>query len=150
MNKLINILFIVLAFVACKTKTTIDPPPIVEAEEVVKIEDDYKPLGNDFISGKVIHSDSTTTDLVAIKLNVNDSVCVNSYGNFDGDFSFTYDKNMINENSHLEFVFRNYAIRKISFADFLKNKTIELDKSGEIVKYEEYRSYYEAIRSCTR
>ncbi|WP_027395415.1 hypothetical protein [Aquimarina latercula] len=135
---------------SCKTKTTIDPPPIIEAEEVIKIEDSYKPIGNDFIYGKVIHNDSTTTDLVAIKLNINDSVCVNSYGNFDGDFSFRYDKNMINESSNLEFVFRDYAIKRISFVDFLKNKTVELDKNGDLVKYDQYRTFYEAIRACTR
>lgn len=103
-KKIIILFFIVAVLITCKTKTTIDPPPILEVEETIKTEGNYKSLGDDFIYGKVIHRDSTTTDLVAIKLNINDSVCVNSYGNFNGDFSFNYDKSLINENSSLEFV----------------------------------------------
>ncbi len=80
MNKIVNILFIVLVITACKTSTKIDPPEIQEIEDPIEIQDDYKPLSNDIVSGKVIHNDSSAIDLVAIKLTVNDSVCVNTYG----------------------------------------------------------------------
>ncbi|GAA0723851.1 hypothetical protein GCM10009430_27730 [Aquimarina litoralis] len=147
-----RLLFIIIIYslTSCKNNTTIDPPPIEKIEETIEIQDDYEQIGNEFITGKVIHNDSTTTDLVAIKLTVNDSVCVNSYGNFDGDFSFNYDKSLINERTNFQFVFRDYAIKKISFVNFLNNKTIQLDKNGALVTYEEYRRFYESIRNCTR
>jgi len=149
MMKLVTFIFVV-CFISCKTKTTIDPPPIVEAEEVIKIEDSYEPIGNDFIYGKVIHNDSTTTDLVAIKLTVNDSICVNAYADFDGAFSINYKDSMIDDTSYFEFVFRGYTIKKVVFNDFLKNDKVHLDKKGELVTYEQYRNFYEKMRSCTR
>ena len=141
---------LILSLDSCKTNQTIDPPPIEEFEEVVKIEDSYEPLGNDFVSGKVIHSDSSTIDLVAIKLSVNDSICVNSYGNFEGIFSLRYDKIWIIKNSYFEIVFRDYAIKKIPYADFPNDGTITLDKNGSLVSFDEYRRFYEDIRRCTK
>ncbi len=57
---------------------------------------------------------------------------------------------MINDNSNIQFVFRDYAIKKIFFVNFLKNKTIQLDKNGALVTHEEYKRFYESIRNCTR
>ncbi|WP_299257366.1 hypothetical protein [uncultured Aquimarina sp.] len=147
----IFLIFITVLFIdSCKTNKPIDPPVAQEIADPIEIQDDYKPLGNDIVSGKVIHNDSSAVDLVAIKLTVNDSVCVNAYGNFDGVFSINYKDSMMNENSYFEFVFRDYTMKKISFFDFPKNGNVLLDKNGELVNYDQYRDFYESIRACTR
>jgi len=141
----------VLFLDSCKTRKAIDPPPIQEIEEIpYPVTHEYPLLGDDVISGKVMHNDSSSIDLVAIKLTVNDSVCVNAYGNFDGVFSINYDESIMNERSYFEFVFRDYAIKKISFLDFPTNGKVFLDKKGQVVSYDDYRNFYESIRACTR
>ncbi len=57
---------------------------------------------------------------------------------------------MMNDNSYIEFVFRDYVIKKIVFNDLPENGKVHLDKKGELVTYDQYRDFYESIRSCTR
>lgn len=146
------LIFIAALFLdSCKTKKAIDPPPIQEIAEIADpITHQNRPLGKEIVFGKVIYDDSLSTDLVAIKLTVNDSICVNTYGDFEGFFSVNYNPSLMNENSYFEFVFRNYTLKKIPFINFPKDGNVFLDKKGELVTYNEYRTFYEKIRSCTR
>ncbi len=126
------IIFIPILFLdSCRKMNKLSPPSIQEIESIEHpITNESMPLEKNRISGKVIHQDSLTTDLVAIKLTINDSICVNTYGDFDGFFSLRFDASKIDTNSYFEFIFREYSIKKILYINFLENGEIHLDKKA--------------------
>ncbi|WP_299242235.1 hypothetical protein [uncultured Aquimarina sp.] len=150
MNKIFNILFIVLVFVACKTSTKIDPPEIQEVEDPIEIQDDFKPLGTDQIIGQVKGEDNKNLQGVAIKFTLNKDFCVNAYSDFDGKFILQFDKTLINDNSKVELLYEGFSKVIKPFNEFSKNNTVILDKKGDLINKEEYKIFYESIRSCTR
>ncbi|QCE42140.1 hypothetical protein [Psychroserpens sp. NJDZ02] len=144
------ILFFIIALsYSCKTK--INPPSI----KVIEIPDPNPhtskvPLGNNSIKAVVKYFNGKNVTLAAIKLVVNDTTCVNSYSNFDGQFSILYDKEIINTESHLVVVFKGYSKKIIPFTDIEKDSVITLNKSGELLTETEYHYFFDNIRSCTQ
>ena len=149
------ILFIlVLVSVSCKTNISKEPTKVdyiydhIDYGELIM--DRGKELGNDNIWGVIKDTDGNPMTLAAIKLVVNDSVCVNAYSNFDGQFGVLFDKNRITTNSHFVIVFEGYSRKIVPFNQFSEKEIIVLDKKSAIVTHQEYRDFYESIRSCTR
>ncbi|KAA1243013.1 hypothetical protein [Aquimarina sp. RZ0] len=150
-----TIVFILLLItIGCKTKQLKDAPSIDHIYDNLiddeLITDQIQLLGTDVISGRIINEDIKLIDLVAIKLTVNDSVCVNAYSDLDRLFSLNYDSSMINRDSFFEIVYYGYSRKKIYFSNFPKNGNILLDKSGKLISFEEYRKFYEEIRGCAK
>lgn len=122
---------------------------VEENNENMEVEEKTKTEDISTVKGKVLKPDNTSISLVAIKLTLNDSECIYAYTSFDGTFSMQVDKSKITENSQLEIVIDDYARKIISFQEFFQSNEIVLDKKGKLVTYEEYRSFYETIKSCS-
>ncbi len=145
--KIIILLLGIVLLTSCLTKK-IDSPSVVDVKEIPDpVIHESKYIREDVISGKIIHQDTSSTHLVAIKLVVNDSICVNTYGNFDREFSINYDSSMIKTDSYLEIVYHGYSRKKISFSKLSRNNKIFLEKTGKLISFKEYRDFYEDIRS---
>lgn len=141
--KRLTVFFLVLVFLnSCKT--LIEPKIIVENEDITKQE-----IGGGFITGKITNNKNVSIASVAIKLVINDTSCLNSYSNFDGDFSFLLDVSKINKDSYFEIVYKGYTKKNLLYRQFI-NKTIMLEKGNDIVSEATYKYFYEEIRKCRK
>ncbi|WP_103867596.1 hypothetical protein [Aquimarina sp. I32.4] len=144
------LILVVLLLYSCKAQISLSEIPDLDKDDSYYPHDYPPPMGEDVTGGVVKDEKGKMIALAAIKLVINDSVCVNAYSNFDGNFSFMYDKKMINTNSHIIALFEGYSKKIVPFKKFKRSKLVTLDKSGDVVNHDEYRSFYESIRSCTR
>ena len=148
MKSYIFISFLIL-LTSCKVK--IEPPKIPDLEKLEIYSHDYpSALGDDSLGAVILDANDKPITLAAIKLVVNDSVCINAYSNFDGQFGVLFDKNRITTKSHFIIVFEGYSRKIVPFNQFSEKEIIVLDKKSAIITHQEYRDFYESIRSCTR
>ncbi len=151
------LLIFLLITIGCKTKQLKDAPSIDHIYEYVNdvqkddgLMDSGKQLGGDRIGGKIVSDDGKIITLAALKFVVNDSICVNAYSDFDGQFGLWYDKNLIGDKSHFVVMFKKFSKKIVPFYEFQKNNSIVLHKNDKIITEKEYLKFYEEIRSCTR